>query len=334
MHWVQLAVLEACARPMTDDRANTDGAIGMSHLAPIAPRRGMSMRIRAGIVALAMAVVAGCGFHTITPPGAAPLRYRDTVFDTVTTTSNVSYGSAADQQGAPVDLKLDVYQPAGDTAAARPAIVWVHGGSFSTGDKTSGEIVFEATEMAKKGYVSVSIDYRLYGPGCSATGGGDLTGCIQAMIDAQHDAQAAVRFLRQNAATYRIDTDRIAIAGTSAGAITALHVGANADDPGTSGSPGFSSGVGAAVSLSGAKLLGPPMSEGDAPILLFHGTADPLVPYQWALNTLHEAQAADIVSYLTTYQGEGHVPFIHVDQIMSQTTNFLYWMLDLADAPG
>jgi para-nitrobenzyl esterase len=294
----------------------------------------MSMRIRAGFVALAMAVVAGCGFHTITPPGASPLRYRDTVFETVTTSSNVSYGSAADQQGATVDLKLDVYQPDGDTAVARPAIVWVHGGSFSTGDKTSGEIVFEATEMAKKGYVSVSIDYRLYGPGCSATGGGDLTGCIQAMTDAQHDAQAAVRFLREKAATYRIDTDRIAIAGTSAGAITALHVGANADDPGTSGSPEFRSGVAAAVSLSGAKLLGPPMSEGDAPILLFHGTADPLVPYQWALNTLHEAQAADIVSYLTTYQGEGHVPFIHVDQILSQTTNFLYWMLHLADAPG
>ena len=60
--------------------------------------------------------------------------------------------------------------------------------------------------------------------------------------------------------TYRIDTGRIAIGGTSAGAITALNVGANADDPGTSGSPGFSSAVSAAVSLSGAKLLGPPQA--------------------------------------------------------------------------
>jgi para-nitrobenzyl esterase len=291
------------------------------------------MRMRTMLVTLVVAVVTvGCGFHTIPPPGATPLRYRDAVFDAVTVTSDVRYGSAVDQQRTAVALDLDVYEPTGDTLAARPAIVWVHGGGFSSGDKTSGEIVFEATEMAKKGYVGVSIDYRLYGPGCSATGG-DVGGCVQAMVDAQHDAQAAVRFLRQQAAAYRIDVDRIAIAGTSAGAITALHVGANADDPGDSGNPGFSSAVGAAVSLSGAKLLGTE-SEGDAPLLMFHGTLDPLVPYPWAVATLHEAQAAGLVAYLTTYPGEGHVPFNHVEQIMGQTTNFLYWMLDLDDAPG
>jgi acetyl esterase/lipase len=286
------------------------------------------MRMRTALVTLVVAVVTvGCGFHTIPPPGDSPLRYRDALFDTVTVTHDVVYGSAPDQQGTPVTLGLDLYEPTGDTLAARPAIVWVHGGSFSSGDKTSGEIVFEATEMAKKGYVGISINYRLYGPGCAASGG-DVGGCVQAMVDAQHDAQAAVRFLRKEAATYRIDVDRIAIAGTSAGAITALHVGANADDPGDSGNSGYSSAVGAAVSLSGAKLLGSE-SEGDAPLLMFHGTADPLVPYQWALNTLHEAQDAGLVSYLTTYQGEGHVPFNHVAQIMDQTTNFLYWMLDL-----
>jgi len=293
----------------------------------------MDMRMRTGLVALAVAVVtASCGFHTIPPPGASPLRYRDAVFDVVSITSDVSYGSAVDQQGAAVDLKLDVYEPARDTIASRPAIVWVHGGSFSGGDKTSAEIVFEATEMAKKGYVSVSIDYRLHDPGCSVTGA-DVADCVLAMIDAQHDAQAAVRFLRQHAADYRVDTDRIAIGGTSAGAITALHVGANADDPGDSGNPGYSSAVGAAVSLSGAKLLGTE-SEGDAPLLMFHGTADPLVPYPWAVSTLAEARAAGLVSYLTTYQGEGHVPFNHADQIMEQTTNFLYWMLGLRDAPA
>jgi para-nitrobenzyl esterase len=259
------------------------------------------------------------------------MRYRDAVFERVNTTSNVSFGSAVDQQGTTVDLKMDVYEPAGDTNTERPAIVWVHGGGFSDGDKTSPEIVVDATEMSKKGYLNVSINYRLYGPGCSAAGG-DQAGCVQAMIDAQHDAQAAVRYLRKNAASYRIDTNRIAIGGTSAGAITALNVGANADDPGTSGNPGFSSAVGGAVSLSGAKLLGPPQSRGDAPSLMFHGTADPLIPYQWALNTLNDAHAAGLVSYLTTYPGEGHVLFNHSVQIMAQTTNFLYWMLELLHA--
>ncbi len=290
----------------------------------------MRVRISALLVVLAV-VAAGCGFHTITPPGAAPLRYRDEVFSDVTVTDGVSYGSAVDQQGVTQDLKLDVYQPTGDTNTSRPAIVWVHGGGFSGGERTSGEIVFEATSMAKKGYVNVSITYRLYPSGCSAAAGGSA-GCIQAIIDAQHDAQAAVRFLRKNAATYGVDTNRIAIGGTSAGAITALNVGANADDPGTSGNPGFSSAVKGAVSLSGAKLLGPPQSTGDAASLMFHGTADPLVPYQWAVNTLNEATAAGLVSYLTTYPGEGHVPFNHYVEIMAQTTNFLYWVLDLKDA--
>jgi acetyl esterase/lipase len=291
----------------------------------------MRLRLSALLVTLAFVAV-GCGFHTITPPGPSPLRYRDEVFSDVAVTNGVSYGAAVDQQGVTQDLKLDVYQPAGDTNAKRPAIVWVHGGGFSGGNRTSGEIVFQANAMAKKGYVNVSITYRLYPQGCSASSGGSQAGCIQAITDAQHDAQAAVRFLRKNAATYGIDTNRIAIAGTSAGAITALNVGANADDPGTSGNPGFSSAVKGAVSLSGAKLLGPPQSAGDAASLQFHGTVDPLVPYQWAVNTLNEATAAGLVAYLTTYPGEGHVPFNHYEEIVAQTTNFLYWVLDLKNA--
>ena len=49
-------------------------------------------------------------------------------------------GSAVDQNGNTDILNLDVYQPAGDTVTYRPAIIWVHGGSFSGGDKTSGEL--------------------------------------------------------------------------------------------------------------------------------------------------------------------------------------------------
>ncbi len=86
------------------------------------------------------------------------------------------------------------------------------------------------------------------------------------------------------------------------------------------------------MSLSGAKLLGAPMSAGDAPEPEFHGTADTLVPYQWAVNTVNEAHAAGIVAYLTTYQGEGHVPYNHRDDILDPETNFLYWMLNLPNA--
>lgn len=282
------------------------------------------------IVGAGLALVAGACTPYLVPPGAAPLRYRDAVFGAVTTTSNVTYGSALDQQGQPVTLRLDVYAPAGDTVTSRPAIVWVHGGSFSGGTKTSAELVDEATTFAKKGYVNASISYRLSASGCSASG--PTASCIQAIADAMHDAQAAVRFLRANATTYGIDPTRIAIGGTSAGAITALNVAYNPDDPGDSGTPGESSAVRAAVSLSGAKILGS-ASAGEPAVLLFHGTADTTVPYQWAVSTRDEAKAAGLPAYLTSWDGVGHVPYVaHRAEILDQTSNFLYWELDAAHA--
>jgi acetyl esterase/lipase len=206
---------------------------------------------------------------------------------------------------------------------ARPAIVWVHGGSFAFGDKTSAELVDEATTFARKGYLNVSINYRLEPPGCSSSTGGST--CITAMVEAMQDAQTAVRFLRTNAATYGVDVTRIAIGGSSAGAITALNVGfRTSEDP--------TAGVGAAVSLSGANLLSP-VGPGDAPSLLFHGTADFVVPYQWAVNTYNGALSVGLDTFLTTFTGAGHVPYVaQRTVILDQTTNFLYWEMDLANA--
>jgi acetyl esterase/lipase len=272
-----------------------------------------------------------CPLPDKTPPGAAPLRYRDLVFPNVTTITDVTYTTAVNQQGQPVTLMLDVYQPTGDTITSRPAIVWVHGGSFAFGSKTSAELIDEATTFAGKGYVNVSINYRLSPNGC--TGSGTVSECVTAIVDAMHDTQTAVRFLRANAAVYGVDTSRIACGGTSAGAITALNVGYNPNDVGTNPDyPGFSSAVGGAVSLSGAEILGTP-NAGDAPALLFHGTNDTLVPYQWAVTTVNNALAAGLDAFLTTWQGAGHVPYLqNRTQILEQTTNFLYWELDLQHA--
>jgi predicted esterase len=263
------------------------------------------------------------GLPHISPPGPAPLRYRDLVFPNVTTTSNVVYGSAVNNSGQTVTLRLDVYEPTGDTVIERPAIVWVHGGSFCCGDKTSAEIVDEATTFAKKGYFNVSINYRLEPGGCTASA--PTSTCIIAIQEALADAQTAVRFLRTNEAVYGIDETRIAIGGSSAGAITALNVGFS-----SSGDP--TAAVGGAVSLSGANLL-TAIDSGDAPSLLFHGTSDVVVPYQWALNTRNQAIASGLDSFLTSWAGAGHVPYVqHRTEILDQTTNFLYWELDLANA--
>lgn len=257
------------------------------------------------------------------PPGAAPLRYRDAVFTGVTKTADVVYGSAVNISGQTITLKLDVYEPTGDTVTARPAIVWVHGGSFSSGDKTSGELVDESNTFAMKGFVNASINYRLEPGGCSASA--PTSNCITAIQEAMTDAQTAVRFLRTNAATYGIDTDRIAIGGSSAGAITACNVGfRSSEDP--------TAAVAAVQSISGGNLLSP-ITAGDAPTLLFHGTADGIVPYSWSVNTRNSALTVGLDSFLTTWPGAGHVPYVQFrTQILDQTRNFFYWEMDLANA--
>jgi acetyl esterase/lipase len=280
------------------------------------------------LIACMALLAASCDLRQYVPPGDAPVRYRDEVFANVTKTSDITYGSAVNQQGQTVTLLLDAYQPTGDSVTQRPAIVWVHGGSFAFGNKSSPEIVDEANTFARKGYVSVAINYRLNPGGCITV----TVACITAIVDAKHDAQAAVRYLRANAASLGIDTNRIAIAGTSAGAITALNVGYGPEDVGDSGNPGFSSTVRAAVSLSGAALTTTP-NPGEAKALLFHGTADTLVPYQWAVTTFDVATAAGLTVYLTSWTGAGHVPYAqNRTQIIFETTNFLYWTLGLTTA--
>ena len=267
-------------------------------------------------------VAAGCEWPNVFPPGDAPVRYREPIFNGVTVKKNVTYGSAVNLSGETITLQLDMYQPAGDRVTSRPAIVWVHGGSFGCGSRTSPEIVDEAKTFSKAGYLNVSIDYRLESPGCS----GSSSNCGQAIQEAATDAQTAVRFLRTNAATYGIDPNRIAIGGSSAGGITALNVGyASAEDPSAS--------VRVAQSISGGKLSSSAISAGDAAALDFHCTTDPVVPYQFAVNTINAAKAQGLDAFLESWNETCHVPYTeHRQQILDQSRNFLWWEMDLAHA--
>jgi dienelactone hydrolase len=292
-------------------------------------------RIAAVVAAiLVLAVLAGCAVPR--PPGDSPLRYRDQVFNSVSVSRDLQYGSAPDSNGNPVVLRLDLYQPSGDTLTKRPAVVWVHGGSFCCGDKGSGPSADLANIFARLGYVAVSINYRLLAPpgSCSGSTAGSST-CVTAALEAKHDAQAAVRWLRANAATYRIDAGRIGIGGESAGAITATLVGLFSEDTGSSGNPGYPSTVGGFQSLSGGLPNGIFAGAGDAPGLLFHGTADGVVPYQWSADTAAALSNAHVLNFLELLDGAGHVPYgQYHDLIVSQSDYFFYAVLDLAHAQG
>lgn len=280
--------------------------------------------LRPVLLALVALALSGCLLRPI--DGEGPLRYRDHVFSSVTTTADQVYGSAVAQDGTPTTLRYDLREPTGDDAELRPLVIFIHGGSFMAGARTSPEIVDQATDLSRKGYVTASISYRLSERGCTVID----AACVESIVDATEDAQAAVRYFRANAAAHRIDPDRIAVAGTSAGAITALNVGYGAVVPGNSGTPGPSSEVRAAVSLSGARLIGA-CDEDDAPALLFHGTSDFLVPYAWAENTITCARDGGSWSHMTTWQGEGHVPYgAHRQEIIDTQTTFLFNSLQLA----
>lgn len=132
---------------------------------------------------------------------------------------SVQFGSAVDWQGNSQNLELDVHFPdlAIDTAVKRPFILMIHGGGLLIGDKANFTNVCK--ELAKRGFVTASINYRL-GYDCSL----DSLSKDKAAYRAQQDARAAMRFAVQNASLLRIDTSWMFVGGGSAGSVTALSL--------------------------------------------------------------------------------------------------------------
>lgn len=308
---------------------------GLSSTRPLRRRRPRVVRSGALLAAVAsLVVLSGC--TVARPAGSGTIRYRDQVFTAVTKTTDVQYGTAPDNNGNPVALKLDVYQPAGDTLTKRPAVIWVHGGGFSGGDKSGGPSADLANTFAKLGYVGFSINYRLLSSGCGGGSNPNTPSCTAAALAAVADAQGAVRFVREHAADYGIDPTRIGIGGESAGAITSAGVGMYAENGAAEGNPAVSDRVGGFFSISGGLPQGLFASADDAPGVLVHGTADPVVPYQWSVDTSLALLKHGVGAFLEPLEGQGHVPYFepYKTQIVSQADYFFYFVLDLGHAQG
>lgn len=287
-------------------------------------------------------------------------RYDQEIFTNVLITPDITYGSNVDYTGAATTLTMDIYEPDGDTAAIRPLIVWAHGGSFVGGTKNDGDVTSLCTHFAKRGYVCVSINYRL---GMAIPP--NQTAATTAVYRAVQDMKAAIRYFRQDAATsntYRIDPNTIFAAGSSAGAFTALHL-AYLDQPselpsqidttvlggmeGESGNPGYSSRVNAVVNLCGALGNKTWLTAGDVPLCSMHGTNDNIVPYATAMlymlnifpimvvdgsYSINEyANTIGMPNEMFTYFGQDHVPYsgslAYMDTTVRFVSNFLYTQL-------
>lgn len=178
------------------------------------------------------------------------------------------------------ELKLDIYQPVGDTATARPVIVFMHGGGFAGGTRSNeGEVNF-AEAAARKGYVAVQISYRLTRKGGSFGCDFEAEGKINTFQMAAEDFMDAVRFMLENRNKYKIDPSRVIVGGSSAGAEAILSAVYNERLMFPDLSRYEEVEFAGVFSLAGAIVDARYITEDNAvPGVFFHGTEDNLVPY-------------------------------------------------------
>lgn len=221
-------------------------------------------------------------------PYVSAQRYHEVVFPTVSVQRDIVYGSAPDYQGVNTELVLDVYQPDNDNASSRAVVVLVHGGGFTGGGKAGENFQQWGTDLARRGFVVASIEYRL-----GVESKTDAKAMWQASLRCGQDTRAAVRFLRSKKDLYRLDTSHIFLLGTSAGGFGILQASVLQDDEipnyvdpsvgsaeGSSGTPGESSRVHGLVVCWGATTDTAFIEDGDPPIFAVHGTNDKTVPFQ------------------------------------------------------
>jgi len=210
--------------------------------------------------------------------------------NTVRVIKDLEYG-----RGGDLPLYLDIYVPQTPIMEPMPAVVFIHGGGWRSGEKYPSQV----KSLAERGFFAVSINYRLSG--------------VAIFPAAVEDCKCAVRWLRANAAEFHVDPNRIGVWGGSAGGHLALMVGCVDQSAGLEGNGGwekYSSRVQAVCSYYGpsdlshmqdgdttapAQFLGGTLAEkpeayrlaspvtyvtpDDPPLLMVHGDSDRVVPY-------------------------------------------------------
>jgi para-nitrobenzyl esterase len=120
-------------------------------------------------------------------------------------------------------LNLNVFAPAGKSAAKRPVAVWIHGGGWNGGFSAARQ--YDPTPLVKEGgIVVVSVNYRLGVLGLLATKSLDEANGEPSGNYLIRDHQAALLWVQKNVAAFGGDPRNVAVVGESAGANSILAI--------------------------------------------------------------------------------------------------------------
>ena len=119
-----------------------------------------------------------------------------------------------------LSLKMDVYQPS-NPRPDHSCVVYVFGGGFISGERNNEHSRKCCQTLADKGFVAIAIDYRLFLKHAQKVPLLRMYTLFDtAIYQAVEDCSAAIAYICDHAAQWNIDTSRIILTGSSAGAIT------------------------------------------------------------------------------------------------------------------
>lgn len=231
---------------------------------------------------------------------------------------------------------MDVYLPDNDKTG-RPGVLWIHGGGWS---KFHRDVHTDhAIRLARAGYVSATIDYRLVPEGVFS--------------DLVKDSFCALAHFRANAVSYGMDPDRVAVAGYSAGGHLVSMLGTTYDVPELAPDCGVGPAAAPNAVISGAgihdmrkmpmadavtnfvggtkeevpenyDLMSPVLhiSADTPPYLLVHGNSDLFVDFEQSQDMRAALLQANIPVRMLEIRGGGHISNVgsdigHIDTLVS-----------------
>jgi len=266
-------------------------------------------------------------------------RYKDDVFPAISVQKDLSYATNPSLGGKRRSHLYDWYEPQQDSAPLRPLIIWMHGGGFKFGSKDMEAMRLWSAGFARRGYICAAINYRLGKKDFRFKFDELVKGCYEAVLDARQ----AIAYFKSNAARLRIDTNRIILAGNSAGGMMALQV-AYATDAGMLQLIGSADsaqashaidpgGIAAVVNFWGGIFQPAWLQDARVPVVSVHGKQDGIMPYDhkgfplYGSGAIHRvADSLHIPNSLKTYDGYSHELQKHFNPLIHSRLTKKRWL--------